>query len=124
MKTYRKATSGPNRQADDKEAPIQKSSRAIWVALFILLILAGLAYLLFSTLSLEEAENRQRLLVSALSLMLLIMGLLVFIRGWFKKTTRKKTKIKRKSSGNNSGRKSHITKKNKARVKGIQKTNK
>ncbi|MCK9300199.1 MAG: hypothetical protein M0P23_02370 [Bacteroidales bacterium] len=124
MKTYRKATSRPNRQADDKEAPIQKSSRAIWVALFILLILAGLAYLLFSTLPLEEAENRQRLLVSALSLMLLIMGLLVFIRGWFKKTTRKKTKIKRKSSGNNSGRKSHITKKNKARVKGIQKTNK
>lgn len=124
MKTYRKATSGPNRQADDKEAPIQKSNRAIWVALFILLILAGLAYLLFSTLPLEEAENRQRLLVSALSLMLLIMGLLVFIRGWFKKTTRKKTKIKRKSSGKNSGRKSHITKKNKARVKGIQKTNK
>jgi len=47
---------------------------------------------------LEEEGNRQRLLVSALALMLLVVGLLVFVQGWFKKTTREKGKAKRKPS--------------------------
>ncbi len=98
MKTNRKPSAAQNRQADD-EAPIQKSSRTIWVAIFILLILTGLGYLLFSSLGLEGELNRQRILVSAIALMLLIMGLLVFIRGWFKKTEGKKKKIQRKALG-------------------------
>lgn len=98
MKTKRKTTAAQNRGTDDDETPIQKSRGAIWVAIFILLILAGLGYLLFSTLPLEEEGNRQRLLVSALALMLLVVGLLVFVQGWFKKTTRKKGKAKRKPS--------------------------
>ncbi len=98
MNTERKTTAAHNRGADDEEAPIQKSSRAVWVVIFILLILAGLGYLLFSALPLENGSDKRRLLVSVIALMLLIVGLLVFIRGWFKKTTRKKGKIKRKTS--------------------------
>ena len=99
MKTKRKTTTAQNRGTDDDEAPIQKSRGAIWIAIFILLILGGLGYLLFSTLPLEEEGNRQRLLVSVLALMLLVVGLLVFVQGWFKKTTREKGKTKRKTSG-------------------------
>lgn len=98
MKSKRETKTAQNRGTDDNEAPIQKSRGAIWVVIFILLILAGLGYLLFSTLPLEEEGNRQRLLVSALALMLLVVGLLVFVQGWFKKTTRKKGKTKRKPS--------------------------
>ena len=98
MKSKRETKTAQNRGTDDNKAPIQKSRGAIWVAIFILLILAGLGYLLFSTLPLEEEGNRQRLLVSALALMLLVVGLLVFVQGWFKKTTRKKGKAKRKPS--------------------------
>ena len=101
MKTNRKPSAAQNRQADDEEAPIQKSSRTIWVAIFILLILTGLGYLLFSSIGLEGELNRQRLLVSVIALMLLIMGLLVFIRGWFNKTAGKKKKIQSKASGKN-----------------------
>ncbi|MDD2559441.1 MAG: hypothetical protein PHE04_02075 [Bacteroidales bacterium] len=102
MKTQRKTSADQSSRIDDEEAPIQKSNRAIWAAIFIFLILAGLGYLLFSSLGLESELNRQQLLMSAIALMLLIVGLLVFIRAWFTKNAGKKKKTPVKARGNKS----------------------
>ena len=98
MRSDKRKSASRKKRDDDTERPLQKSAGIVFVSLILLLILIGLAYLLFSTPVNEGEINKQRLLVSGIALLLLCAGLFVFLKSLYKKPHKKKKKSKIKKA--------------------------